>query len=90
MDKNTRDKVLDKMTTERDLINQLEYARQEAINEGRAEGLAEGRAEGLEKGLAKGRAQERAENIRKMLAAGIPAETIAAALNITVEECLSY
>ena len=86
------------MTTERDLINQLEYARQEAINEGRAEGLAEGRAEGLEKGLekglakglAKGRAQERAENIRKMLAAGIPAETIAAALNITVEECLSY
>ena len=70
MDKNTRDKVLDKMTTERDLINQLEYARQEAINEGRAE--------------------ERAENIRKMLAAGIPAETIAAALNITVEECLSY
>ena len=90
MDKNTRDKVLDKMTTERDLINQLEYARQEAINEGRAEGLAEGRAEGLEKGLAKGRAQERAEKIRKMLAAGIPAETIAAALNITVEECLSY
>ena len=94
MEKNTRDKVLDKMTTERDLINQLEYARQEAINEGRAEGLAEGRAEGLEKGLAKGlakgRAQERAENIRKMLAAGIPAETIAAALNITVEECLSY
>ena len=86
MDKNTRDKVLDKMTTERDLINQLEYARQEAINEGRAEGLEKG----LAKGLAKGRAQERAENIRKMLAAGIPAETIAAALNITVEECLSY
>ena len=74
MDKNTRDKVLGKMTTERDLINQLEYARQEAINEGRSEG----------------RAEERAENIRMMLAAGIPAETLAAALNITVEECLSY
>ena len=82
MDKNTRDKVLDKMTTERDLMNQLEYARQEAINEGRAVGLAEGRAEG--------RAEERADNIRMMLAAGIPAATIAAALNITVEECLSY
>ena len=82
MDKNTRDKVLGKMTTERDLMNQLEYARQEAINEGRAVGLAEGRAEG--------RAEERADNIRMMLAAGIPAETIAAALNITVEECLSY
>ena len=82
MDKNTRDKVLDKMTTERDLMNQLEYARQEAINEGRAVGFAEGRAEG--------RAEERADNIRMMLAAGIPAATIAAALNITVEECLSY
>ena len=86
MDKNTRDKVLDKMTTERDLMNQLEYARQEAINEGRAVGLAEGLAEGR----AEGRAEERADNIRMMLAAGIPAETIAAALNITVEECLSY
>ena len=90
MDKNTRDKVLGKMTTERDLINQLEYARQEAINEGRAVGLAEGRAEGRAVGRAEGRAEERAENIRMMLAAGIPAETIAAALNITVEECLSY
>ena len=74
MDKNTRDKVLGKMTTERDLINQMEYARQEAIKEG----------------LAEGRAEERADNIRKMLAAGIPAETLAAALGITVEECLSY
>ena len=94
MDKNTRDKVLDKMTTERDLMNQLEYARQEAINEGRAVGRAEGRAEGravgLAEGRAEGRAEERADNIRMMLAAGIPAETIAAALNITVEECLSY
>ena len=82
MDKNTRDKVLGKMTTERDLINQMEYARQEAIKEGLAEGREEGRAEG--------RAEERADNIRKMMAAGIPAETIAAALGITVEECLSY
>ena len=94
MDKNTRDKVLDKMTTERDLMNQLEYARQEAINEGRAVGRAEGRAEGravgLAEGRAEGRAEERADNIRMMLAAGIPAETIAAALNSTVEECLSY
>ena len=94
MDKNTRDKVLGKMTTERDLINQMEYARQEAIKEGLAEGREEGRAIGRaigrEEGRAEGRAEERADNIRKMLAAGIPAETIAAALGITVEECLSY
>ena len=41
MDKITRDKVLHKMTTERDLRNQMAYARKEAIAEGRAEGLAE-------------------------------------------------
>ena len=82
MDKNTRDKVLNKMTTERDLRNQMAYARQEAINEG----LAEGRA----KGLAEGRAEGRAETIRKMLAAGISEKTIADALGITLEECESY
>ena len=37
-----------------------------------------------------GRAEGRAETVRKMLAAGVPAETIAGALGITVEECLSY
>lgn len=78
MDKNTRDKVLNKMTTERDLRNQMAYARQEAINEGLAEGREKGRAEG------------RAETIRKMLAAGISEKTIADALGITLEECESY
>lgn len=43
------------MTTERDLRNQMAYARKEAIEEGHAEGLA--------KGLAEGRAQGRAEMI---------------------------
>ena len=37
MDEVTREKVIDKMTTERDLRNQMAYARQEAIDEGRAE-----------------------------------------------------
>ena len=37
MDKETRKNVLKNMTTERDLRNQMEYARQEAIAEGRAE-----------------------------------------------------
>ena len=31
------------MTTERDLRNQMAYARKEAIEEGHAEGLAKGR-----------------------------------------------
>ena len=36
-------KDLEKMTTERDLRNQMAYARKEAIEEGHAEELAKGR-----------------------------------------------
>lgn len=82
MDKATRDKVLQKMTTERDLRNQMAYAREEAIREGRAEGRAEGHAEGM--------AQGKVETIRKMLAGGIPATAIAEALGMTIEQCESY
>ena len=42
------------MTTERDLRNQMAWARKEAIEEGLAEGLSKGLAEGLSKGLAEG------------------------------------
>ena len=66
MDEVTRDKILENMTTERDLKNQFEYVKKE------------------------GRAEGRAETVRKMLSAGIPAEKIADALSITVDECLSY
>lgn len=90
MDQVTRNKVLGKMTTERDLRNQMAYARKEAIEEGLAEGRAKGLAEGLAEGRAEGRAEERADNIRKMLAAGIPAATIADALGMTAEECEAY
>ena len=41
MDQDTRDKVIHKMTTERELRNQMAYARQEAIEEGLTEGRAE-------------------------------------------------
>ena len=47
MDQETRDKVIRNMTTERDLRNQMAYARQEAIEEGHAQGHAQGLAEGL-------------------------------------------
>lgn len=45
MDEVTRDKILDNMTTERDLKNQFEYARKEGRIVGRAEGRAEGKIE---------------------------------------------
>ena len=86
MDKATRDKVLQKMTTERDLRNQMAYAREEAIREGREKGRAEGRAEGHAEGMAQGKV----ETIRKMLAGGISVGAIAEALGMTVKECESY
>ena len=67
-----------------------ELGRTEGHAEGRAEGLAEGRAEGHAEGHAEGRTEGQADTIRKMLAGGIPAEAIAAALGITTEECESY
>ena len=66
MDEVTRSKVIDKMTTERDLRNQMEYALQEAI----AEGHAEGHAAGL------------AEAARKMVASGMSLEVVADILQI--------
>jgi predicted transposase/invertase (TIGR01784 family) len=86
MDKVTRSKVLDKMTTERDLRNQMRYFKETTLAEGREQGLAEGRAEGRAEGLAEGRA----ETVRKMLVAGVSAQVVANALGITVEECESY
>ena len=98
MDQDTRDKVIHKMTTERDLRNQMAYARQEAIEEGlaegRAEGLAEGRAEGraqgLAEGLAEGLAQGLAEGLaqvaRKMLTDGVPAEKISKYTGLSIED----
>ena len=45
MDSAIRQKVIEKMTTERDLKNQMDWARKEAIEEGLAEGIAKGMAE---------------------------------------------
>ena len=64
-------------------LNYITYimSRNDELNS-RAEQLADARQEG--------RAEGRAETIRKMLAAGLPADAIAAALDITVEECEAY
>lgn len=69
---------------------ELAAAREDGIAEGHARGHAEGHAEGLAEGRAEGEAAGRAEAVRMMLAAGIPMETIAGALGISVEECDGY
>ena len=81
MDAETRSKVIEKMTTERDLRNQMAYARKEAIEEGKAEG----RAIGLEQGLAEG-SRTKAEEIAKNLKAkGMSDEEIASIVGLDIE-----
>ena len=78
MDEVTREKVIHKMTTERDLRNQIAYARQEAIDEGRAEGLAEG--------LAEGRAEANLESALKLKELGVAMEVISKATGLSIGE----
>lgn len=79
-------KIIENMTTERDLRNQFEYARKVAI----AEGMAEGKAEGLELGKAEGRAEGKAlaqvEVAKNMLAMGLDVDTISKATGLAVDE----
>lgn len=83
MDEDTRSKVLEKMTTERDLRNQMAYAKQMAIEEGLAEGRAEGIAEGIAKGRAEGIAEGRAEGRAEGMIAGERAKAIEIAVKLT-------
>ena len=78
MDQETRDKVIRNMTTERDLRNQMAYARQEAIEEGHAQGHAQGLAQGLAEG--------RAEVANEMLADGMSLDKIAKYTGLSQEE----
>jgi hypothetical protein len=61
-----------------DILNSIQETIEAEIEKAKAEVTKNVRAEG------------RAETIRKMLAAGLPADAIAAALGITVEECEAY
>ena len=78
MDEDTRSKVLIKMTTERDLRNQMAYARKEAIEEGLAEGRAQGRAQGQK--------EKSIEIARKLLAAGYPEDEVLELTGAKVDE----
>lgn len=73
MDQHTRDKVLNKMTTERDLRNQMAYAKQKAQEEGRKEGLSQGRAEA------------QLEMARKLKALGMATDTIVQATGLDLD-----
>ena len=74
------------MTTERDIINQREYARKEGIAAGKAEGLAEGEAKGLARGKIEGKAESQHEIAKNLAALGLDPTTIAKATGLSKEE----
>ena len=86
---NEREQYIKDMTTERDIINQKEFARQEGRAEGLAEGKAEGLAEGEAKGLAKGLAEAKAGIAKGMLENGIDLKLIVKLTGLSEEEVKS-
>lgn len=61
------------MRTERDLKNQIAYAKEE--------GREQGREQGLQQGLEQGREEERARIIEELRKQGVPEEVITRAVN---------
>ena len=74
------------MTTARDTHNQIEYAKETALEEGLAKGRKEGREEGLEEGLAKGREERNTEVAINLLRLETPCEIVAKATGLSMEE----
>ena len=65
---------------EQDVINQLYYAKEK--------GLAEGRKEGREEGLAEGKTEERLEIAKKMLNEGLSVDLICRTTGLSEEDVL--
>ena len=70
------------MTTERDRLNQLDYARAEGREKGREEGMALGKAEGL----AEGREAQQIETARRMLEDKMPMDVVVKYSGLTEEQ----
>ena len=77
------------MNTERDIYNQIEYARETGREEGLEEGREEGRKEGKEEGRAEGVKQNSFDIAKRMLEKGIDIETISELTGLTAEEVSS-
>ena len=69
---------------EQDVINQLYYAKEKGLAEGRKEGREEGLAEGKEEG----KMEERLEIAKKMLEMGLSVEQITETTGLSEEEIL--
>ena len=73
------------MTTERDIRNQIAFAHDKGVEEGREEGLEAGIAKGREEG----REAERLSIARNFKTQGVPVAVIATATGLTEEQILA-
>ena len=86
MNQQDRQAYIKKMNTERDRINQLEFAIEQAKNKGMAEGTAKGLAEGRAEGKTQGKAEEKVAIAKSMKANGIAIATISTCTGLTAAE----
>ena len=82
MNQQDRQAYIKKMNTERDKINQWEFAMEQAQNKGMAEGWAKGLAEGT----AKGRAEVKTAIAKSMKADGLDPQTISKYTGLSIAE----
>ena len=82
-------KYLSDMTTERDIRNQIAYAKDEGFEKGIEQGFEQGIEQGIEKGIEQGIAQRNAEIAKAMLAEGIDIATISKCTGLAPEEIAS-
>ncbi|MCH5173104.1 MAG: hypothetical protein J1D85_02725, partial [Bacteroidales bacterium] len=76
-----------------DYKNTIDFAHDKGFEEGREQGLAEGLSEGEAKGIAKGRAEGEARGrteeqrtiAKRLLAAGVSVELVAAGTGLPIE-----
>ena len=70
-------KYLNDMTTERDIRNQIAFAKDKGFKEGREEGFEDGIEKGREEGREEGRVEERERIVTALRDQGISEEIIA-------------
>jgi predicted transposase/invertase (TIGR01784 family) len=78
MDEVKRSEILRKMTTERDLSNQMAYA----IQVGREEGIEQGREKGMAEGIKEGSYAKSVEIAKRLKEMGMPVSDIVSATGL--------
>ena len=76
------------MRTDRDIRNQIAFAKDEGLAIGRQEGRQEGREEGRQEGREEGMHAQAVQTAQWLLERGMPAQTVAEGTGLTVDEVL--